>query len=53
MVTAVVFCFQGGTGAGDALSVYIVICMLEAKKYGVEVSRHVLHQASTVLVTAC
>ena len=34
-------CFQGGTGAGDALSIYIVICMLEAQKYGVEVSPRV------------
>ena len=51
-MTVVVFCFQGGTGVGDALSVYIVICMLEAKKYGVEVSKNLLHQDSTVLVTA-
>ncbi|KAK7114959.1 CD109 antigen-like isoform X3 [Littorina saxatilis] len=36
---------QGGTGAGDALSVYILICMLEAKDYGVEIDETKLSSA--------
>ena len=28
---------QGGTGAGDALSVYVVVCLLEARNFNVQV----------------
>ncbi|XP_070198324.1 CD109 antigen-like [Littorina saxatilis] len=28
---------QGGTGAGDALSVYVTVAMMEAEKYGVDI----------------